>query len=153
VAHAYERQLPGMLNQSAEYALRATLYMANLGPDRAYKATNVAQALGLPANYLSKVMHELVRSHVLKSVRGPTGGYSLAVAPAKLALEKIIAPFQDLEPRSACLMGDRRCNRKRPCPAHERWGRIKESLAASLQQTTLADMLPLPRETTIPEVA
>jgi Rrf2 family protein len=143
-----------MLNQSAEYALRATLYMASLGPDKAYKATVVADALGLPANYLSKVMHELVRSRVLTSVRGPTGGYSLAVAPAALPLEKIIEPFQDLEPRGHCLMGDRQCDRRRPCPAHERWGRIKDTLTASLQQTTLADMLtPLPRDITIPEVA
>jgi Rrf2 family transcriptional regulator, iron-sulfur cluster assembly transcription factor len=143
-----------MLNQSAEYALRATLYMANLGPDKAYKATAVADALGMPANYLSKIMHELVRKRVLKSVRGPTGGYSLAIAPAELPIEKIIEPFQDLGPRAHCLMGDRKCDRKRPCAAHERWGRFKESLAASLQQTTLADMLtPLPRETTIPEVA
>ena len=143
-----------MLNQSAEYALRATLYMAGHGADRAYKATVIAGALGLPGNYLSKVMHELVRTSVLKSVRGPTGGYSLAVAPADLPIKTIIEPFQDLEPRGQCLMGDRNCDRKLPCTAHERWGRIKDSFASSLQQTTLADMLmPLSRETTIPEVA
>ena len=53
-----------MLNQSADYALRATLYMAHHGPDLTYKATAVADALGIPANYLSKIMYELVRARV-----------------------------------------------------------------------------------------
>ncbi|HEY0672721.1 MAG TPA: Rrf2 family transcriptional regulator [Longimicrobiales bacterium] len=147
-----------MLNQSAEYALRATLFMAHRGPDQAYKATSIADALGLPANYLSKIMHELVRAHVLTSVRGPTGGYSLAVPPTELALDKIVAPFQELEPRSQCLMGDRKCDRTRPCAAHQRWGQIREMFASSLQNTTLAMMLtPLPESTqqpvTLTEVA
>jgi Rrf2 family protein len=135
-----------MLNQSAEYALRATLYMANLGAEKAYKATAIADALGLPANYLSKVMHELVRVRVLNSVRGPTGGYLLAVPPSELPLNRIVAPFQDLEPGRHCLMGDRLCDRKKSCPAHQRWGQIKEGLASSLRITTLAEMLtPLPQ--------
>ena len=145
VTSASVAQLSGyvgrMLNQSAEYALRATLYMAHNGADRAYKATAVAQALGLPATYLSKIMYELVRARVLTSVRGPTGGYTLAIAPAKLSLDRIIAPFQDLEPRRKCLMGDRKCDLQNPCVAHQHWSEIKRSFTSSLQNTTLGTLL------------
>ena len=130
-----------MLNQSAEYALRATLFMAHRGADRACKATVIADALNVPANYLSKIMHELVRVHVLKSVRGPTGGYSLAIAPARLSLEQVIAPFQEVEPRNTCLMGDRVCDRTKPCAAHQQWSQIKDEFASRLKRTTLAAML------------
>lgn len=141
-----------MLNQSAEYALRATLFMANSGPDRAFKATSIAEALGLPANYLSKILHELVRARVLTSVRGPTGGYSLAIPPEELSLDRIVEPFQELAPSSQCLMGDRKCDKRHPCAAHQRWGQIKELLASSLQNTTLAMMLtPLPESAGKPE--
>jgi Rrf2 family protein len=140
-----------MLNQSAEYALRATLFMAHRGADQAYKATHIAEALALPANYLSKVMHELVRARVLTSVRGPTGGYSLASPPEELSLDRIVAPFQDLESRPQCLMGDRLCDHRTPCAAHQRWEKIKDMFATSLHNTTLAMMLtPLPNNTTQP---
>jgi Rrf2 family transcriptional regulator, iron-sulfur cluster assembly transcription factor len=115
--------------------------MASHGADRAFKATAVADALGLPANYLSKIMYELVRARVLSSVRGPTGGYTLAVPPAKLSIDRVIAPFQDLEPRRKCLLGDRRCDQKNPCAAHRHWSEIKGSFTATLQNTTLANLL------------
>jgi Rrf2 family transcriptional regulator, iron-sulfur cluster assembly transcription factor len=134
-----------MLNQSADYALRATLYMAHNGADRAYKATVVADALGLPANYLSKIMYELVGAGVLTSVRGPTGGYTLAIPPARLSIDRIVAPFQDLAPRRKCLMGDRRCDMNKPCIAHKHWSEIKNNFTSSLQNTTLAALLtPIP---------
>lgn len=134
-----------MLNQSAEYALRAVLYMARLGPEKPYKATDVAAALGLPATYLSKIMHGLVRARVLRSLRGPTGGYSLAISPSILPIEKVVAPFQDLESEGRCLMGDRPCDLAHPCDAHQRWSQMKSKLSLFLQNTTVADMLtPLP---------
>jgi Rrf2 family transcriptional regulator, iron-sulfur cluster assembly transcription factor len=134
-----------MLNQSAEYALRAMLYMAQ-GGDGAYKAPEIASALGLPNTYLSKVMHQLVKAGVLKSVRGPTGGYTLARGPGELSLHEIAAPFQALRPHTQCLLGNRACDRTKPCAAHGRWLRINDAVASHLHNTTLADMLtPEPR--------
>jgi Rrf2 family transcriptional regulator, iron-sulfur cluster assembly transcription factor len=136
-----------MLNQTADYALRATLYMAHNGADRSYKATAVANALGLPANYLSKIMYELVRARVLTSVRGPAGGYTLAVEPARLSIDRIVAPFQDLEPRRKCLMGNRRCDMRNPCIAHRHWSEVKNNFISTLQNTTLATLLaPMPND-------
>lgn len=139
-----------MLNQSAEYALRAVLYMANAGAGRAYKATEIAAALDLPATYLSKIMHTLVRERVLRSVRGPTGGYSLAVAAARLPVVQIVAPFQPIEQSDRCLMGDRACDHTDPCAAHQRWGAMKAHFTSFLQKTTVAEMLtPIPKITEV----
>ena len=147
-----------MLNQSAEYALRATLYMAHHGHRDAYKAAVVADELGVPANYLSKILHALVRARVLKSVRGPTGGYTLALAPAQCRIARVIAPFQELDQHGPCLMGDRACDPQQPCAAHQRWGQMKDTFTSFVRNTTLADMLiPVPQDAndavTLTEVA
>ena len=146
-----------MLNQSAEYALRAMLYMAQ-GGDGAYKAPDIASALGLPNTYLSKVMHQLVKAGVLRSVRGPMGGYTLARDAGEISLHEVAAPFQALQPRSQCLLGNRACDRAHPCAAHGRWRSINDAVASHLNNTTLADMLtPEPRvdfsTSTLTEVA
>jgi Rrf2 family transcriptional regulator, iron-sulfur cluster assembly transcription factor len=146
-----------MLNQSAEYALRAMLYMAQ-GGDGAYKAPDIARALGLPNTYLSKVMHQLVKAGVLRSVRGPAGGYTLARRSYEISIHEIAAPFQAVQPRRQCLLGNRPCDRAQPCAAHGRWSRINDVVASQLNNTTLADMLtPEPRvdfsPSTLTEVA
>jgi Rrf2 family protein len=132
-----------MLNQSAEYALRAVLYMAQRG-EGAYKAPTIASALGISTTYLGKVLQQLVKAGVLTSVRGPTGGYSLARAPGELSVREIAAPFQTLQPRGQCLMGNRKCDPAQPCAAHETWRRINDGVASQLNNTTLADMLDTP---------
>lgn len=140
-----------MLNQSAEYALRAVLYMARLGAEKPFKATDIAADLGLPPTYLSKIMHGLVRARVLRSLRGPAGGYSLAIVPEALSIERVVAPFQDLEPEGRCLMGDRACDIEHPCDAHQRWSQMKSEVTSFLQHTTVADMLtPLPARADTP---
>ena len=133
------------------------LYMAQRGPG-AYKAPVIASALGLPDTYLGKVMQQLVKAGVLRSVRGPSGGYSLAREPGEVSLRDIAAPFQALQPRGQCLMGNRACDRAHPCVAHERWRAINDAVASHLNDTTLADMLtPGPHAdltpTTLTEVA
>jgi Rrf2 family protein len=129
-----------MLNQSAEYALRAMLYMAQ-GDGGAYKASSISNALGIPPAYLGKVVQQLVKAGVLRSVRGPNGGFSLIRSPGQISLREIAAPFQTLKPRSQCLLGNRPCDRAQPCAAHERWRHLNDVVAIQLDNTTLADML------------
>ena len=64
-----------MLSRTAEYALRAVLFLADRG-----EPTNVdliAERLGVPRNYLSKTLHRLAREGVLTSTRGQGGGFRL----------------------------------------------------------------------------
>jgi Rrf2 family transcriptional regulator, iron-sulfur cluster assembly transcription factor len=133
-----------MINQSAEYALRTTLFMANQGCAGGLKAGAIADALGVPSNYLSKVMLALVRAGVLRSGRGPTGGYSLARAATELKLIDVIAPFQQLNHHARCLLGDRACDPAQPCAAHLRWAPVKAHFNDFIHSTTVADLITSP---------
>jgi Rrf2 family protein len=131
--------MPAILNQSASYALRAVLYIAR--HDGAQTADCMAEKLGVPRNYLGKILHQLVRANVLQSTRGPRGGFELVDAPAATSLEQVITPFQtDAEP-SVCLLGNRKCDRRRPCAAHDRWEQMTTPVARFFAQTTVADMI------------
>src|SRR5690348_15389074 len=67
-----------VLNDTAEYALRAALYIAQNGTaQKPAQAEQVAAALDIPRNYLSKILHIYTRNGVLLSTRGPNGGFWL----------------------------------------------------------------------------
>jgi Rrf2 family transcriptional regulator, iron-sulfur cluster assembly transcription factor len=131
---------PVRLPQTAEYALRAVLEVASIGPDRPVRVSEIAEALDVPRNYLSKTLHVLARRGVLVSTRGPGGGFQLAVPPERLTLDRIVGPFDTVQGRD-CLLGRQRCSDLRPCVAHERWTDVSRRLSAFFTGTTVADLL------------
>jgi Rrf2 family protein len=129
-----------MLSQTAEYALRAVLHVAEHGRDRPVAVGDIAAALDVPRNYLSKTLHQLARTGVLASTFGPGGGFRLGVAAERLTLDAVVGPF-DTPGARHCLLGRSRCRDSDPCPAHERWKGIAEQVRGFFSTTTVADLL------------
>jgi Rrf2 family protein len=129
-----------MLSQTSEYALRAVLHLAREGSDGPLRVGDVAQALGAPGNYLSKILHTLVKARVLSSRRGPTGGFELARRPTEIALVDVIGPFDPFEERASCLLRGAPCDEHDPCPAHGRWREVSESVRRFFHETTIAEL-------------
>ena len=131
--------MPAILNQSANYALRAVLYIAR--HDGAQTADVMAEKLGVPRNYLGKILHLLVRANVLTSTRGPRGGFVLLSPAEATSLETVIAPFHNVSEPPVCLLGNKRCDRTDPCAAHDRWEQMAEPFRKFFEETTVADMV------------
>ena len=82
------------LSSTARQALHAVLCVAIFQDDGPVRVEEIAAATGNPRNYLSKILHALARAGILRSTRGPTGGFQLAEPPDEIALERVIAPFE-----------------------------------------------------------
>jgi Rrf2 family protein len=134
------RKGDNVLSQTAEYALRATLFLARHTPGRTATADSIAAALGAPANYLAKTLHQLARAGIVEGVRGPAGGFRLTRDAAELTLAEVVLTFDEPFTRSACLLGDR-CDAGRPCAAHEQWVEVTAAMAEPLRRTMVADLL------------
>lgn len=130
-----------MLSQTAEYALRAVLYLAERADDGTVRVGEMAQALGIPHNYLSKILHRLARAGVLASTRGKAGGFQLAVPADRLRLYEIVAPFDRIDERRRCLLGRPRCSDSTACAAHSRWKQVADTVASFFRETSVADLL------------
>lgn len=129
-----------MLSQTAEYALRAVLHIAEHGAERPVAVGEIAQALDVPRNYLSKTLHQLARAGVVTSTFGPGGGFRLGIPADHLTLDTVIAPFDTAAERH-CLLGRARCRDSEPCAAHGRWKAISDQIQQFFATTTVADLL------------
>jgi Rrf2 family protein len=134
-----------MLNQTAEYALRAVVTIAEQPDGRPIGAGKLASNLGIPQNYLSKTLHLLARAGVLDSTRGKFGGFQLARPAAKISLLDIVTQFDEILGRQACLMGRAVCSDHSPCAAHARWKTVGEKMANFFRETTVADLMQVKR--------
>jgi Rrf2 family protein len=136
-----------MLNQTAEYALRTAVFLAEQPPGSSWRAADLADRLGIPANYLSKILHQLARDGVLDSQRGRAGGFRLGKPAARVRLTDVVSPFDTVESRRGCLLGRPVCSDATPCQAHDRWKAIGASLADFFRTTTLASLISEPKAT------
>lgn len=127
------------LPQTAEYALRAINYIADADHGGPVRVNDIATALGVPRNYLSKTLHLLTRAGVLQSTRGRHGGFQLARPPARLTLAEVVAPFLPVEGR-ACVLGRPSCSDANPCTAHDRWRGVSDQMRTFFRQTSIADL-------------
>lgn len=128
-----------MLSDTAEYALRAVLYIAD--NDGMIRVDTLAETLGVPRNYLSKTLYALTKAGILTSRRGPRGGFDLAVPADELTLYRIIEPFDAIQARRTCLLGRKECSDINPCPAHHHWKGISEQIANFFRNTTVRDLI------------
>lgn len=129
-----------ILSQTAEYALRAATLLAQRGDGDPLDVTLLAEALGIPRNYLSKTLSQLARAGVLESVRGKRGGFRLASPAGSISLYDVVEPFERFAETRRCLLGQSVCNDRQPCAAHEAWKTIGDRIVRFFRRTTLEDL-------------
>ena len=126
------------MTQAAQYALRAAVYLARHHAQPRVRVDEIAGALAMPRNYLSKVLHTLTQAGVLLSTRGPRGGFQLSGAPADITLAKVIEPFHHENGNSGCLLSGQPCKPEAACTAHGKWHTMSQELSLFFSETTLA---------------
>jgi Rrf2 family protein len=131
---------PVWISGTTQYALRAVLFVAEHGSEEPVRVDAIAAALNVPRNYLSKTLHTLARAGILRSGRGPRGGFQLAGQPNEISLARVAAPFDDLGSRT-CLLGRAACGWKNPCSVHPHWEAVSNALQSFFRDTTIADLL------------
>lgn len=136
-----------ILSQTAVYALKAALCLAEAPPARRLRVDDIALRLGVPRNYLSKIMHALARDGVLTSSRGPGGGFALARPAVDVKLSDVVGPFGAASIESGCLLGRPECSDANPCAAHERWKGVVGSVRSFMDDTSIADLAMSSRST------
>jgi len=78
------------INRPVGYGLLAMGYMAQNKDEKIIMSQTIAKKNNTPPEYLQMIMQQLVRANILKSKRGPHGGYSLARPASKITMLEII---------------------------------------------------------------
>lgn len=125
--------------RSAQLALQASLLLALEAEGSSRPVREIAAALDAPASYLSKVLHNLTRVGLLRSVRGPRGGVQLARSARDIYLWDILSALEPAGELESCFLGLARCNAFTPCPVHKSWAPIRAQILNLLQTKSLGE--------------
>jgi Rrf2 family transcriptional regulator, iron-sulfur cluster assembly transcription factor len=126
---------------ACNYGIRAAAHLASRhGGDALIKLRDIAVAEGIPAPFLSQILQRLVAAGLLRSTRGPSGGYALSRAPSSISLHDIKEAVDGVEALEECAVGLGPCSDGRPCPLHYSWKPIRNQIRAYLRETNLEQM-------------
>jgi Rrf2 family protein len=93
-----------VFSQSAEYALRATIHIAQRGGGPEV-VQDIAAATCVPAGYLAKVLRLLVKPGILQAQRGIGGGFALARPASDISVLDILRATDDVRRIHECPLG------------------------------------------------
>lgn len=128
-----------IIGRSADYALRALIYLSQQARGQPVPLEQIAQAQRIPAALLSKILQTLVKAGVLRSHKGYGGGFVLVADPAELSLADVIqaidGPFTVFE----CLRDDTICHLCENCALRSKFQELQDAMLEMLRRTTLAE--------------
>ncbi|MDH3297902.1 MAG: Rrf2 family transcriptional regulator [Gemmatimonadota bacterium] len=129
-----------LYSNPCEYAIRAMTELA-LRPDAGWvPVTTIASAADLPSPYLGKILKDLVRARLLRSTRGPGGGYQLARPASEITLLDVKLSVDGPDDLERCAVGLDPCTDETPCPLHNDFVRVRATIHEYLTSTSLADV-------------
>jgi Rrf2 family transcriptional regulator, iron-sulfur cluster assembly transcription factor len=127
------------LTTRGHYSLKALLDLSlqpRYGPA---SVTDIAQRQSLPAPYLEKLLIELRKAEIVRSVRGSQGGYRLARSPAQISLAQILEAIGEWDEPFPAAAQDAPSNAE-DWVAAAVWKRLGQRLKSILHDITLQDL-------------
>ena len=127
-------------SRSAEYAIRAFVHLAQVQEGKYAMVKNIAEQEDIPAHFLAKILQQLARKGLLRSSKGPTGGFSLRVPADEIRLVDIVEALDGLTEYQQCAAGLSECSDDMPCPLHDSWKAVRSRIMDYLGRNTIADL-------------
>lgn len=131
-----------MISKTSGYAIRGLVYLALKSSDvNKVGIHELAAELNVPQPFLGKIMQGLVRRDIVRSTKGPNGGFFIHERTLTTPIIDIIDAIDGLGLFRRCFLGLPECNRAKPCPLHQHVIGFRDSLHHSLETLTVQDMV------------
>ncbi len=135
---------PGMIAQKTRYALRSLLFLAEEQGGAPVQLSRIAETQRVPPKYLELIMLDLKKAGLVKSARGPKGGYQLARPSDEISFGEIVRTMEGPIALVSCASvnfyapcGD--CQDEATCAIRHAMMRVRDETARILDGTSLAD--------------
>ncbi len=131
------------LGTKGRYAVMALVDLADSAQDQPKTLAEIAASQSISLSYLEQLFAKMRRRGVVKSVRGPGGGYVLAKDASKTRLSDIILAVDEPIKTTRCAPDSGRgCGPDgEQCATHELWDSLRQHILGFLAQVTLDDVV------------
>ncbi len=126
------------ITRQADYAVRAMVYLAQMGPDQRAATGQIAREKSIPPSFLAKIVSQLSVAGLLQTSRGARGGVSLAKPADKISLLDVIEAIDGPIMLNDCVGDSMTCTYDESCPLKPVWCDAQKMLVDHLSKATFA---------------
>jgi Rrf2 family iron-sulfur cluster assembly transcriptional regulator len=131
------------LSTKGRYAVMAMVDLADSGRDRPVALADIAERQEISLSYLEQLFGKLRKGGLVRSVRGPGGGYMLARSAQETRISDVILAVDEPIRATRCKSGSPKgCKADHGrCLTHELWEELGNQIYLYLSSVSLADVV------------
>ena len=128
------------LTTKGRYAVTAMLDLALHHDQGPIRLAGISDRQGISLSYLEQLFAQLRRRELVRSVRGPGGGYHLGRHASKISVAEVIAAVNEDTDVSRC-GGSGNCHEGETCLTHHLWMDLSDQVREFLESISLGDLV------------
>lgn len=128
------------LTRAADYAVRVMIHLAGLPAEGRTSRTELARVADVPEPFLAKILQSLVRSGLMTSQRGVSGGFTLGRAASEINMLHVIEAIEGPLFLNRCVNPGEGCQRFEWCAAHHLWVEAQAAMVKVLEKRSILQL-------------
>src|SRR3972149_3606906 len=129
------------ITRQADYAMRAVLYLTELGADRRAATSQIAEEKHIPPSFLAKIVSQLSVAGLLQTSRGARGGVSLARPAEEISFLEVVEAIDGPILINECIADGGVCTFGESCPLRPVFCEAQAEMVNRLDSTTFGSVL------------
>jgi Rrf2 family protein len=130
-----------LLTKAGEYAIRCVLYLSMQQKGVVASRNEIADAMDIPRDFLTKIAQQLSRSDILEIIQGAKGGFRLLIPPEKLNMLDVIETMMGEIFFNKCALRPDSCSNSYSCAVHTVWVKARSQFRKTLRQATFGQLV------------
>ena len=130
-----------ILSKKSRYGLRALIDLSVSSKTEHMALNSIAQRNGISTQYLEQVFAALRRADIVKSIKGPQGGYLLKRPADEITVGDMLRCLEGKLDLVDCLSEESSCDRACACASRQVWKKLSNGLNQLADSITLLDMI------------
>lgn len=130
-----------MLSKTCKNAIKAVIYLSSKfksGENAGIK--EIAEYINASEHTVGKILQTLVKQDVIKSLKGPTGGFYISVEQQKQPIINIVEAIDGKQVFTSCGLGLSKCSASHPCPIHNDYKQARDLLEKLFREKNVQDL-------------
>lgn len=129
------------LSTKGQYGVRAMFEIAGGYPDKPVPIKTISERQAVSVTYLEQILNKLRIGGLIRSIKGPGGGYLLSRRPEDISISVILKELEGPVAITSCLDPEEGCVRVDGCVTYMLWKSLGEKIEAFLDTVTLNDLI------------
>jgi Rrf2 family protein len=130
-----------MISYTCKTAVKAVVFLATkLERGEKTSLKEIAEYIGASEHTVGKMLQTLVKQDVIKSLKGPTGGFYISKEQIHQPLINIVEAIDGKNIFNGCGLGLSRCSSTHPCPIHNEYKEARDILERIFKTKTIANL-------------